>query len=1552
MNSKHYKLRLARAATTLLLLVTSATAWAQTSASYRAYNTSSHAFETLTANSCTAVTSGTTTMSNGWYLVNSNVTVSSRITVNGTVNLILADGATLTASLGITVHSGNTLNIYGQTSGTGALTATGVKLSGGGSESAAIGGVGNATIGSIIIHGGHITANGAEWSAGIGGGVNGGGGSVAIYGGTVNATGHDGTAEAIGCGSSGPNVSRILADGLRVTTNNNSTPVAYGNRVSSLDYQKIARVEPCTAHNISNNVCTYCGLTIPSFTTTMGAAGTETWYKVNSTAAVSSRIEVAGTVNLILCDGKTLTASQGLHVPSGVTLNIYGESGGTGALIATWSGNDKAGIGGDNNEGGGNITIYGGNVTASSGGYAASIGGGVNGSGGSFTIRGGSVTASSGYLGAGIGGGRYGNGGTITIAGGVVNATGGECGAGIGGGYNGSGGTITITGGTVMATAGEESEAIGHGTDGTDSGTLTLGDMKAYTSASATTPVPSADRESTCHSSYAKLTPCTVHSYSDGRCTYCGKNQWYILSATADNSAAIVAAGAGTAYDYVKLNDYTLYTDGTWNTIVLPFSLATLTGTPLAGATVKTLATSNYTTQDDGTLTMTFADATSIEAGKPYIVKYDADLVIRSTADWNTFASKVNNGTESYQGKTVMLAADITVSTMAGDGNRFKGTFDGCGHTLTFNKTASVANIAPFSLAENATFRNLRTAGTINTSGKFAAGLVAISTGACTIEYCRNSIVINSTVSGDGTHGGFIACCNTGGTVSFSNCLFDGTISGSNTTKCGGYVGWRNAPLTFTNCLMAGKMALNDNNSSCAIFSRNNASNTTLTNSYYKGSFGSAATQGTSTTATGSDLQALLGDGWEVSGGNVVPKMEGIVNPVFTGVTISSAVANVSTAYASFNGSYAPFASGPLFDARNTSRYAMHAAISIATPGKTGYTFAGWYTDAARQTAVTTIPFAADGNVTLYAKWTPVIYTITYNLAGGNVATDNLTTYNIESDAITLVNPTKDGYNFTGWTGTDLSEPVMTVTIAAGSTGNREYTATWAANQLTMANNDSNGDAIGLASGDGMYYDVTLADRTLYTDGDWNTLCLPFDVDDFTGTPLEGATVKTLESSDLADGTLTMTFSGNQTSIAAGKPYIVKWDADLVIRSTADWNTFASNVGNYAGKTVKLAADISVSSMVGGTFNGTLDGCGHTITVSLSSGSTEQIALFNTLGNATIKNLKIAGTITFGLRRPASIAAYIAGTTTIKNCWSSVNINSNSTSWVDGGAFVARVNSGATINMSDCLFTGSITFKPENFQGGGMVGWTQGSNSKANLTHCLFAPSSMTMTKKDDKDKTYVFVSGVARGNLSGCYYNSVANNVSSSVLKKEGTYTTATGSDLQALLGDGWEVSGGNVVPKMAGDIVNPVFIGVTISNTPAATETDGSEWVDFVGTYSPVGIYESGDDKHNLYLGSGNNIYYPTREGYTVKACRAYFQLKNGLTAGDPADPQQANVRAFVLDFGDGEETAIRSLTPDASPNGEGRSGWYTLDGRRLSGKPTASGIYINNGKKVVIK
>ena len=87
--------------------------------------------------------------------------------------------------------------------------------------------------------------------------------------------------------------------------------------------------------------------------------------------------------------------------------------------------------------------------------------------------------------------------------------------------------------------------------------------------------------------------------------------------------------------------------------------------------------------------------------------------------------------------------------------------------------------------------------------------------------------------------------------------------------------------------------------------------------------------------------------------------------------------------------------------------------------------------------------------------------------------------------------------------------------------------------------------------------------------------------------------------------------------------------------------------------------------------------------------------------------------------------------------------------------------------------------------------------------------------------------------------------------------------------------------------------------------------------------------------------------QSGASIGAQRAYFKL-NGLTAVTPG----SGINSFALNFGDGESVTGISLTPDPSPKGEGSDYWYSTDGRRLSGKPTKKGIYINNGKKVVIK
>ena len=66
-------------------------------------------------------------------------------------------------------------------------------------------------------------------------------------------------------------------------------------------------------------------------------------------------------------------------------------------------------------------------------------------------------------------------------------------------------------------------------------------------------------------------------------------------------------------------------------------------------------------------------------------------------------------------------------------------------------------------------------------------------------------------------------------------------------------------------------------------------------------------------------------------------------------------------------------------------------------------------------------------------------------------------------------------------------------------------------------------------------------------------------------------------------------------------------------------------------------------------------------------------------------------------------------------------------------------------------------------------------------------------------------------------------------------------------------------------------------------------------------------------------------------------------------PADGGVAGARAFVMNFEEGETTGIITMSDVRS---EMSDGWYTIDGRKLSGKPSVKGVYVNNGRKVIIK
>ena len=137
---------------------------------------------------------------------------------------------------------------------------------------------------------------------------------------------------------------------------------------------------------------------------------------------------------------------------------------------------------------------------------------------------------------------------------------------------------------------------------------------------------------------------------------------------------------------------------------------------------------------------------------------------------------------------------------------------------------------------------------------------------------------------------------------------------------------------------------------------------------------------------------------------------------------------------------------GSVSPANKTSYNVTTDTFTLNNPSKNGYSFNGWTgTGLSDASTSVSIPKGSTGDRAYSANWTPVTYTITYNLDGGSLASGvtNPTSYTIESNAITLNNPTKAEYHFAGWTGTDLSSASTSVTISKGSTGNKSYTANW-----------------------------------------------------------------------------------------------------------------------------------------------------------------------------------------------------------------------------------------------------------------------------------------------------------------------------------------------------------------------------------------------------------------------------------------------------------------------------------------------------------------------------
>lgn len=279
-------------------------------------------------------------------------------------------------------------------------------------------------------------------------------------------------------------------------------------------------------------------------------------------------------------------------------------------------------------------------------------------------------------------------------------------------------------------------------------------------------------------------------------------------------------------------------------------------------------------------------------------------------------------------------------------------------------------------------------------------------------------------------------------------------------------------------------------------------------------------------------------------------------------------------------------------------KYTVSTALTANQFARTGYTFKGWntaqngsgnsYSDGAAVSQLTTTNGAT---VTLYAQWAVTSYNISYDYNGATSTPSNSATYRTDSASFTLNNPSRTGYDFSGWTGSNGSTPQTSVTIATGTTGDLSFKANWTPKVYKITLNNQSATSAGTAA---LYEKYATG---WYTSSDCTSTASKITVPTRTGYTFGGYYTQTNGGGTQyikADGTIS---AGNKTFTAATTLY-AKW---TVKKYTL---TFNANGGSCSESSRK----VDYNSAYGTLPTPTQNGCGFDGWYTAKTGGTKVTA--------------------------------------------------------------------------------------------------------------------------------------------------------------------------------------------------------------------------------------------------------------------------------------------------------------------------------------------------------